>query len=435
MDRIGATCDDPGRPCTLRSGKGCLHLQERSSADGETRPVEIRMTPLLDEGGEFAGAVEVVHDLNQDELAALKLRKAKEEAETVSRAKSECVAMMSHEVRTPMNAVLGMVDLLQLTSLTRKQQDYVRTIQSSGNTLLSLVDNVLDYSELQANELVVNNRALDIRQLVEHVLEIMGFQASSKGLELACRIDADVPHRILGDEDRLRQVLVNLINNAIRFTDSGEVVITVKADVDSGSGPTWTCTVADSGIGIAPELRSKLFEPFVRDDQRETSRTQGSGLGLTICKWLIDGMRGSINVDDKPVRGARVLFQLPLYEPPVTRNEMTRDKRLHGLRAFIIHGNARMVSIIGDYLEDWGMTYDTVSDGQDGLQQLQADKLTGAPDQRRTEYRRFANHSAYTNCLSSRSRTNIKNRRDSLRQQAGFANGAALQSMQTALQR
>jgi len=374
MEKIGVTCDDPGRPCSLLTGKACRHSQERTSADGETYPVEIRMTPLLDESGEFVGAVELVHDLNDSEQIALKLRNAEEAAETASHAKSECVAMMSHEVRTPMNAVLGMVDLLQQTSLTRKQQDYVRTIQSSGNTLLSLVDNVLDFSELQASELVVNNRAFDIRQLVEHVLEIMGFQASSKGLELACRIEPDVPLQLLGDEDRIRQVMVNLINNAIRFTDSGEIVIGIKTDFDVDSGVMWTCSVTDTGVGIAPELRAKLFEPFVRDDRRESSRVHGIGLGLTICKWLIDGMRGSIKVDAELQQGTCVSFQLPLLEASATSSDLLPEHDLRGKRALVIHGNARMASIIGAYVTDWGMTCDAATESYDGLHRLQTGK-------------------------------------------------------------
>ena len=328
------------------------------------------MTPLIDADGQFAGAVEVVHDLSESEQITLKLRQAKEDAETVSRAKSECIAMMSHEVRTPMNAILGMVDLLQLTSLTRKQQDYIRTIQSSGNTLLSLVNNVLDYSDLQAGGLVINNKAFDIRRFIEHVLEMMGFQAYSKGLELACRIDADVPSHIMGDEDRLGQVLVNLLSNAVRFTDQGEVIITVSTEVDADGQATWTCAVTDSGMGISSQVRAKLFDPFVRDDQRDSSRIHGGGLGLTICKWLVDGMGGSIQVDDGPISGTRMSFRLPLEVPAIAETTMPIAEVLNGSRALVIHDNGRITAIIGGYLSDWGVSWETAADGETGIQQL-----------------------------------------------------------------
>jgi len=371
MEELGVTCNSPGRPCSLKSGEACQHLQEKIGADGETQPVEVRMTPLMDAHGQFAGAVEVVHELSESEQAARRLRQAKEDAETVSRAKSECIAMMSHEVRTPMNAVLGMVDLLHLTNLTRKQQDYVRTIQSSGNTLLSLVDNVLDYADLQAGELVIDNEAFDIRRFIEYVVEMMGFQACSKGLELACKIDRDVPSHILGDEGRLRQVLVNLLSNAVRFTDSGEVVVTVETEVDDNGKSTWTCAVTDSGAGISPQVRARLFDPFVGDDQRDSSRTHGGGLGLTICNWLVDGMGGSIQVDDELVRGTRVSFRLPLDTPAITEKAAPANDALSGLRVLVMHGNARMTSIIGEYLSDWGVSWDMAGNGETGIQRLQ----------------------------------------------------------------
>ena len=371
MERLGTACGDPDRPCSLFDGKACRHIQERTSADGRTHPAEIRMTPLMDAQGQFAGAVEVVHDLSESEQVTLKLRQDKEDAETVSRAKTECIAMMSHEVRTPMNAILGMVDLLQLTSLTRKQQDYMRTIQSSGNTLLSLVDNVLDYSELQAGELVINNEAFDIRRFIEHVLEMMGYQAYSKGLELACRIDQNVPSHIVGDEDRLRQVLVNLLSNAVRFTDHGEVIISVSTEVDADGAATWICAVTDTGMGISPQVKASLFDPFVRDDQRDSSRIHGGGLGLTICKWLIDGMGGKILVDDGPDRGTHMSFRLPLEVPTIAESVAPATGVLSDLRALVVHGNERMTAIIGDYLSDWGVSWDTADTGETGMEQLQ----------------------------------------------------------------
>lgn len=380
MQRLGVDCSGPDEFCTLASGQASRKIQELTDAAGETRLVEIRTTPLLDEGGEFVGVLEVAHDLNQGERAALRLRQAKENAERVSEAKSEFIATISHEVRTPMNAVMGMADLLQLTTLTRKQESYLRTIQSSGSMLLSLVNNALDYSELQEAELVVERRDIDVRELIQHVLEIMGFQAYSKGLELACRIEKNMPLCIIGDDARLQQVLVNLVSNGIRFTDKGEVLVNVQTRTDENGQSLWLCSVTDTGSGISDELKQQLFQPFINEGSGKPIRKHGSGLGLTICKWLVEGMGGNIGVDSKPGVGTCVWFTLPLQVAAVqVRSEPVRTDQLKGIPALIVHDNFRVASIMGEYLEDWGMSYDIVIDADAALERLRSAAARGQP--------------------------------------------------------
>lgn len=371
MESLGTPCGEVGRRCALENGSACKHIQKRTTVDGETVPVEIRMTPLINETGEFVGAIEVIHDLNEDEQIALKLRQAKEDAETVGRAKAECVAMMSHEVRTPMNAVLGMADLLQLTALTRKQQDYVRTIQSSGSALLSLVDNVLDYSEMESGELVIRDQPFEVRNFVENILEIMGFQAYSKGLELGCRVEKDVPSWLNGDVDRLNQVMVNLVSNAVRYSNNGDVSICVRTDIDGDGEPSWVCAVKDTGAGIPEDVRARLFDPFTRNNKQEAIGKHGSGLGLTICKWLVEGMGGSINIDSEAGQGTCVTFRLPLNVDESAVTDDVSVVNLDGLRALVMHGNQSMAAIIGEYLSDYGMSWEMSRDGDAGMQRLQ----------------------------------------------------------------
>ncbi len=371
MERLGTPCGETGRKCALQNGLACKHIQKRTTAEGDLVPVEIRMTPLIDETGEFVGAIEVIHDLNEDEQIALKLRQAKEDAETVGRAKAECVAMMSHEVRTPMNAVLGMADLLQLTALTRKQQDYVRTIQSSGSVLLSLVDNVLDYSEMESGELVIRDQPFEVRNFVENILEIMGFQAYSKGLELGCRVEKDVPSWLNGDVGRLNQVMVNLVSNAVRYSNNGDVSICVRTDIDSDGEPSWVCAVTDTGVGIPEEVKARLFDPFPRNDEQGSIGKHGSGLGLTICKWLVEGMGGSIRIDSEAGQGTCVTLCLPLNVDESAETDDVSAVNLSGRKALVMHGSQGMAAIVGEYLSDYGMSWEMSRDGDAGMQCLQ----------------------------------------------------------------
>jgi len=275
--------------------------------------------------------------------------------------------------------VLGVSVLLQLTALTRKQQDYVRTIQSSGSALLSLVDNVLDYSEMQAGGLVIRDQPFEVRSFVENILEIMGFQAYSKGLELGCRVEQDVPSWLTGDVDRLNQVMVNLVSNAVRYSSNGEVSISVRTDLESDGEASWVCAVTDTGVGIPPEVRASLFEPFTHTNEQGTIGNHGSGLGLTICKWLVEGMGGDISIESAVGQGTCATFRLPLAldESAVTEDSFVAN--LNGLRALVMHGNQSMATIIGEYLSDYGMSWETRRYGDAGMQCLQNFASEGTP--------------------------------------------------------
>jgi signal transduction histidine kinase/CheY-like chemotaxis protein len=334
--------------------------------EGLKRHVEIRTTPLRGEVGEIIGAVEVTHTLNEHELIALELRRAKEDAETASRAKSEFVATMSHDVRTPMNAVLGMTDLLQLTKLTRKQQNYIRIIQNSGDMLLSLVDNMLDFSKLEAGQLILEKCEFDVVHLLERALEMTGYRACSKGLELAGSIRSDSLLRISGDLQRLRQIVINIVSNAIKFTEQGEVIINIEVDAGADGQASMSVAVSDTGIGISEEAKTILFTPFARPRQDSSTQQRGNGLGLTICKQLVEKMGGEIAVESELGRGTQVRFTVPVdvistSEPGIAHHTLALKNR----RVLVVHDNSRVAAIICGYLQTWGMHCERVSNADD----------------------------------------------------------------------
>jgi signal transduction histidine kinase/CheY-like chemotaxis protein/HPt (histidine-containing phosphotransfer) domain-containing protein len=371
MHGLEVPCDQAGYPCTLRTGEAGKVIQTRLDDDGVERHVEIRTTPLHGEAGEIIGAVEVTHDLNEHELIALELRRAKEDAETASRAKSEFVATMSHDVRTPMNAVLGMTDLLKLTKLSRKQQNYIRIIQSSGDMLLSLVDNMLDFSKLEAGQLVLEKREFDVVHLLESVLEMTGYRAYAKGLELAGSIRQDSLLHISGDLQRLRQIVINIVSNAIKFTDQGEVIINIEVDADADGQASMSVAVSDSGIGISEEARAMLFTPFARPEQDSLRQQQGNGLGLTICKQLVDKMGGEIAVESESGQGTHVRFRVPVdvistSEPGIAFPTFALKNR----RALVVHGNNKVAAIVCGYLQIAGMQCEEASSADEVLGRL-----------------------------------------------------------------
>lgn len=270
--------------------------------------------------------------------------------------KSEFVATISHEIRTPLNAVIGMTDLLKLTDLTRKQRTYLQTIQSGGDMLLSLVDNILDFSKLETGELCIQNRDFDVVDLVEKVLEIMGYSAYSKGLELIGTIRHELFLRVSADKHRLRQILINLVGNSVRYTASGEVSIEVRAFDRADDNLLLQFRVADTGIGIDEATQQALFTPFASGDRAHSRQQGGSGLGLAICQKLISAMGGEIAVYSSLGRGTRVIFTVPVKrrKPLVTCAAVGGDES-KPLSVLVAHNNTLAAGSICHYLRSWGI--------------------------------------------------------------------------------
>ena len=371
-------CDPAQHPCVLRTGESCKHIQKRVDADGAERIVELRATPLYDENGEITGAVEVLHNLNKQERLALRLQRAREDAETAHAARAEFVATMSHEVRTPLNAVLGMTDLLRLTSLTRKQKSYVRIMESSSNMLLSLVDNMIDFASLESGKLELRNDLFHLNDLLERVLEVMGYQACAKGIELAGRTDFAPDVQLAGDFQRLQQIMINLVGNAIKFTDSGEVIIGVGVDKSDKGETLLSVSVSDSGIGMSEEAAKNLFTPFGSITQEIGSPNRGSGLGLAISKRLIDLMGGEINVHSEPGKGSTFWFTVPVRRVVEdARPVMAGRRALSNRHLLLVDANPKIAESIGSFLAAWDMSCDTEQDPGQVPRRLEAADKAG----------------------------------------------------------
>ena len=240
-------------------------------------------------------------------------RVARQEAEAAVKAKSGFLAMMSHEIRTPLNGVLGVADILAGTKLAEDQQDYVNLIRTSGNTLLALINDILDFSKIESGRLDLENLSISLRPFLKEALALHGHAAQAKGVALESNVQDTVPEFTLGDACRLRQILINLVGNALKFTKCGSVRVDVDMEGPE-SGQQIVFRISDTGVGIAPEILPKLFKPFSQAETSTTRHYGGTGLGLSICKLLVELMGGSINVKSVPDQGSTFTFSIP-YVP------------------------------------------------------------------------------------------------------------------------
>jgi PAS domain S-box-containing protein len=287
------------------------------STGGETYNVLIAKTPLIGEDGTVNGIASVITDISAQKRIAANLDRARLSAEAAVHAKSIFLANMSHELRTPLNGVVGMASLLENTALDAKQRRFVRTLKSSAEALITLINDVLDLSKAEAGKLELERVPFDLRKELEQVIGLFGARANDKSIELAAHIARDVPPTIEGDPVRLRQVLGNLVNNAVKFTDSGAVLLAVATAPAEGRECVLEFSVTDTGLGIGPEERERIFEAFEQADGSVTRKFGGTGLGLTISRQLVELMHGSMGLDSEPGRGSRFSFRIPVGVPRV----------------------------------------------------------------------------------------------------------------------
>ncbi|HMH88624.1 MAG TPA: response regulator, partial [Steroidobacteraceae bacterium] len=324
---------------------------------------------ILDEKGAPSRLLGVSWDVTKEVVASELLRQQTEAAQAASRAKSHFLANVSHEIRTPMNGIIGMTGLLIETPLDRTQRDYAETIRSSADSLLTVINDILDFSKIEAGKLELESIELDLRANVEDVGSAMAFQAATKGLELIVNVEPQISGRVLGDPQRLRQCLVNLVSNAIKFTEAGEIVIEVRSQQGANGDPLTYFEVRDTGIGIGEKTLETLFQPFVQADSSTTRHFGGTGLGLSIVRRLVELMGGDIGVASEVGIGSRFFFTVPLKPAEAIAPER-RIPGDAGGRILIVDDNVTNQRVLSSQLAHAGYAVTTVGSGSAALHEL-----------------------------------------------------------------
>lgn len=312
----------------------------------------------------------VVDDVTSQKNDEQRLRRAKELAEAATRTKSAFLANMSHEIRTPLHTINGMAELMRDTNLDEEQLEYLHQIQFAGEVLLGLINDILDFSKIEAGRLQLERIEFDPVQTIEDAVDMVSMQAHRKGLEVVLYIDDALPRTMVGDPNRLRQVLVNLVNNAVKFTDSG--VIRVSGELRTAKGAhNILVQVKDSGIGIAKDRQDRLFQPFSQVDASMTRKFGGTGLGLSISRDLVGMMNGRIGVKSKPQLGSNFWFTLPLEGSSANTVAVNPPTSIHGdFRTLIIDDNQDSAGVISEYLQRWGSSVTIERSAASGLERM-----------------------------------------------------------------
>lgn len=359
----------------LQSGEVARKREEHVLENGEIRYVESIKCRMLNEQQEVIGLAGIsrdVTDLVNNENNLIEARKAADDA---NRAKSLFLAMMSHEIRTPMNGIIGAASLLEGTSLSSLQKEFVRTINVSGESLLTLINDILDYSKIEAGKIVLEEISFSLRGCIEDCFDLFVQSAGKKNIELLYHVDSKIPHMLKGDPTRLRQVIINLVGNAVKFTEKGEIVLTVESTGFSAAGDMCNLkfSIRDTGAGIPQEVQGNLFKAFTQANVSDTRKYGGTGLGLTISRRLVELMGGTISFESSCGQGSTFFFDIKLSVADQGRfvdEEQEAMQLLRGKRVLLVEDNSTNRENLTEELEGWGMTIRSFSTSESVLDYL-----------------------------------------------------------------
>jgi PAS domain S-box-containing protein len=369
-EQVGAARETLKR--LLAGGESVTSEWDIVAKDGRRVAVEVS-SALISQDGRMVGVQGIARDISERRRSEEELQKAKEAAEAASRAKSEFLAVMSHEIRTPMNGIIGMTDLALDTELNPTQREYLGMVKDSADVLLTLINDILDFSRIEAGKMGLDIIEFNLHDHLANTLKTFAVRAEEKGLELAWHVQPDVPEGLLGDPTRLRQVLVNLLGNALKFTERGEVVVRVETESRTADVACLHFAVTDTGIGVPPEQQRRIFDAFAQADSSTTRKFGGSGLGLAISSRLVEIMGGRIWVESAAGKGSTFHFtsRFGLQQSPAVRPALPEKVALRGLHVLVVDDNETNRRILGSMLKHWLMKPTLAEGGTAGLAVLE----------------------------------------------------------------